>query len=143
MASFHRILIFLALLAASAAAWDIGYSYNGNASLATLTYPSGLAVSYTPNALGQPTQAGSYATSVSYFPNGAIKQFTYGNGIVHTLTQNTRGLPVRSTDCTLSGTCAAANRRLDLQYAFDGHGNVTAINSWGQSKNSAVNLDFF
>ena len=42
---------------------------------------NGLAVSYAPNALGQPTQAGSYATGVQYFPNGAIKQFTYGNGI--------------------------------------------------------------
>ncbi len=82
---------------------------------------------YSPNALGQPTQAGTYATSVSYHPNGAIKQFTYGNGIVHTLAQNARGLPQRSTDCTTTGSCTLANRRLDLQYAYDGNGNVTAI----------------
>ncbi len=60
-------------------------------------------------------------------PQRRIKQFNYGNGVVHTLTQNTRGLPLRSTDCTLSGTCASANRRLDLQYAYDGVGNVTTI----------------
>ncbi len=84
-------------------------------------------MSYSPNALGQPTQAGTYATGVTYFPNGAIKQFNYGNGVVHTLTQNTRGMPLRSTDCTISGTCASANRRLDLQYAYDGVGNVTTI----------------
>ncbi len=112
----RRLLTSESVKRGAAAAWAIGYSYNGNASLATLTYPSGLAVSYTPNALGQPTQAGTYATGVTYFPNGAIKQFNYGNGVVHTLTQNTRGLPLRSTDCTLSGTCASANRRLDLQY---------------------------
>ena len=109
------------------AAWAIGYGYNANAHRASLVYPSGLTVDYQPNALGQPTRAGSYATGVSYFPNGAIKQFTYGNGVVHTLAQNARGLPARSTDCTLAGTCASANRRLDLQYAYDGHGNVTAI----------------
>jgi len=90
-------------------------------------YPSGLTVQHAPNALGQPTQAGTFATGVSYFPNGALKSFTYGNGIVHTATQNARGLPARSTDCTSTGTCAAANRRLDLQYGYDQHGNVTAI----------------
>ncbi|KAA9132078.1 RHS repeat-associated core domain-containing protein [Marinihelvus fidelis] len=110
------------------AAWTIGYAYNANGHLATLTYPSTLAVSYAPDALGQPTQAGSYATSVTHHPNGAVKQFTYGNSMVHTLAQNARGLPSRITDCAISGTCAAANRRLDLQYVYDGSGNVTAIN---------------
>ncbi|GGK11723.1 hypothetical protein GCM10011394_21210 [Luteimonas terricola] len=111
----------------SDAAWAIGYGYNANGVLSSLVYPSSLTVNYAPNALGQPTQAGSYATGVSYFPNGAIKQFTYGNGVVHTLSQNARGLPARSTDCTLAGTCASANRRLDLQYAYDEHGNVSDI----------------
>src|SRR5690606_2879268 len=98
----------------TAAAWAVGYGYNANGFLSSLVYPSGLTVNHAPNALGQPTQAGSYATGVSYFPNGAIKQFTYGNGVVHTLAQNARGLPARSTDCTLAGACASANRRLDL-----------------------------
>ncbi|GGK11742.1 RHS repeat domain-containing protein [Luteimonas terricola] len=111
----------------TAAAWAVGYGYNANGFLSSLVYPSGLTVNHAPNALGQPTQAGSYATGVSYFPNGAIKQFTYGNGVVHTLSQNARGLPARSTDCTLAGTCASANRRLDLQYAYDEHGNVSDI----------------
>ncbi|HRP71437.1 MAG TPA: RHS repeat-associated core domain-containing protein [Luteimonas sp.] len=112
----------------AAVAWAVGYGYNGNGHLASLVYPtSGPTVNYAPNALGQPTQAGAFASGVSYFPNGAIKQFTYGNGIVHTLTQNARGLPARSTDCTTTGACAAANRRLDLQYAYDPHGNVSGI----------------
>src|SRR5690606_13476840 len=58
---------------------------------------------------------------------GAVRQFTYGNGIVHTMTQNARQLPGRSTDCTLAGTCAVANRRLDLAYAYDENGNVAGI----------------
>ena len=114
----------------SAAAWALGYGYNANGHLASQTYPSGLAVSYAPNALGQPTQAGSYATGVSWFPNGALKAFTYGNGVVHTATQNARGLPLRTTDCAATGTCSAANRRLDLQYAYDANGNVSQITDY-------------
>ena len=33
-------------------------------------------VDYAPNALGQPTKAGTWAQDVSYHPNGAVKQFT-------------------------------------------------------------------
>jgi YD repeat-containing protein len=71
--------------------------------------------------LGQPTQAGIYATGASYFPNGALKQFTYGNGIVHTLTQNARGLPERSRDAF--GGVAYHDDTMD----YDLHGNVAAI----------------
>ncbi len=88
---------------------------------ASLTYPGGLSVSYTPNALGQPTQAGTFVTNVSYWPNGAIKQFTYGNGIVHTLTRNARGLPEASKDAY--GT---TNFLYDA-YDYDQAGNVAAI----------------
>ena len=64
----------------------------------SLTYPDGLVVATTPNALGQPSQAGSYASSIAYFANGGMSGFTYGNGIVHSLTQNLRELPLRSLD---------------------------------------------
>ena len=123
----RRLLVGESVKRGSAAAWALGYGYNANGHLASQTYPSGLAVSYAPNALGQPTQAGSYATGVSWFPNGALKAFTYGNGMVHTATQNARGLPLRTTDCAATGTCSAANRRLDLQYAYDANGNVSQI----------------
>jgi hypothetical protein len=78
-------------------------------------------VDYAPNALGQPTQVGSYATNVSYAPNGAIAGFSYGNGIVHSLEQNTRGLPDRSQD--VDGTTPIH----DDSYTYDGNGNVAAI----------------
>jgi RHS repeat-associated protein len=110
--------------------WGIGHGYDGNGNETNQVYPTGLIVSFAPNALGQATQAGSYATSASYYPNGALKQFTYGNGIVHTMTQNARQLPSRSTDCTLAGTCAVANRRLDLGYAYDENANVSAVTDY-------------
>jgi YD repeat-containing protein len=98
--------------------WSLGYGYDANGSLANTTYPSGLAVNYMPNALGQPTQAGGYATGVSYYPNGGMKQFTYGNGIVHTMTQNARQLPAQVTD---------SNNALSNGYSYDANGNVSQI----------------
>jgi len=98
--------------------WAIGYGYNANGHLSSLVHPSNLTVDYAPNALGQPTQAGPYASNVQYHPNGAMKQFSYGNGLVHTMSQNARQLPARSTD---SGGV------LDLAYAYDANGNVASI----------------
>jgi len=101
-------------------AMAFGYGYDQNGNLATNTYPSGTAVSYNPNARGQASQSGSYATGVAYHPNGAISGFTYGNGIVHSMTQNAGRLPARSTD-------TGGSNPLDMQFAYDGNGNVTQI----------------
>jgi RHS repeat-associated protein len=98
--------------------WGLGYGYNRNGHLATHSYPTGLTVDYAPNALGQATKAGTFASSASYFPNGALKQFTYGNGIVHTLQQNARQLPKRVTS---SGGVS------DLDYVYDVNGNPAII----------------
>ena len=107
--------------------WAIGYGYDQNGSLAAQTYPTGLALNYAPNALGQATQVatvpgstttGTYASGVSYYPNGAIKQFTYGNGIVHTMTQNARQLPAESVD--------GANI-VNYSYRYDANANVDHI----------------
>ncbi|UOV04600.1 hypothetical protein MUU75_16070 [Pseudoxanthomonas mexicana] len=104
--------------------WGLGYTYNAHGHLSAQSYPDGQSVSYAPNALGQPTQAGTYVTGVSYYPNGAIKQFTYGNGIVHTMTQNARQLPARSTDAI------GSSKPLDLGYAYDANGNVGSITDY-------------
>ncbi len=113
------------------------YAYSGNAHLARITYPSSLGVDYQPNALGQATQASSYAVDVAYYPNGAIERFTYGNGLVHTLTQNARGLPERSRSA-LGATVA-----LDDTYDFDENGNVAAISDAlpGQRGNRDMDYD--
>lgn len=97
---------------------SLGYAYNANGALSGLTYPSGRFVDYAPNALGQPTKAGGYASGVTYYANGGMKQFTYGNGIVHTMAQNQRQLPTRVVDS------AGA---LDTTYEYDANGNVARI----------------
>jgi len=96
---------------------SLGYGYDANGSLSTLQYPNGLSVPFSPNALGQPSQAGSYATQVSYFPNGGLKSFTYGNGVTHVLQQNLRQTPARSTDAGV----------IDQTFSYDANGNTTAI----------------
>jgi RHS repeat-associated protein len=98
--------------------WPVEYDYNGKGHLSGQSYPNGLYIDYDVNALGQPKQAGPFATGVQYYPNGAIKQFTYGNGIVHSMTQNTRQLPARSTD---SGGV------LNHEYIYDANGNTQYI----------------
>ncbi|UNK49278.1 RHS repeat protein [Lysobacter sp. S4-A87] len=97
--------------------WSMGYGYDANGSLALLTYPELFSVDYAPDALGQPTRAGTYATNVRYYPNGAVKQFTYGNGVVHLMTQNDRQLPGQVTDGAV----------LNNVYSYDKNGNVAQI----------------
>jgi RHS repeat-associated protein len=98
--------------------WGLGYAYDGLGNLTTHTYPSGLTVDYAPNALGQATKAGTFASGAQYYPNGALKQFTYGNGIVHTMQQNQRQLPFKSI---------ASGGVLHHQYGYDANGNVDHI----------------
>jgi len=102
-----------------------------------LFYPDGLVINTTANALGQPNQAGTYATGVSYFPNGGMSGFTYHNGIVHTLTQNTRELPLRSLDQAPGGAV------LDDTYTYDKNGNVTEIDdgTTGNPNNRTMTYD--
>ena len=98
--------------------WGLGYGYDTFANLYNVNYADGLSIIYAPNAIGQPTQAGTYATGITYHRNGALKQLTYGNGIDHTMSQNARQLPARNTDS--AGV-------LDLGYAYDEHANVASI----------------
>ncbi|TVP09294.1 hypothetical protein AYI87_20135 [Shewanella sp. KCT] len=69
----------------------LDWEYNILGAISSLKYPSGTVVEFAPNALGQATKAGGYATGVSYYPNGQIKQFTYGNGIVRNVGLDTTG----------------------------------------------------
>lgn len=101
--------------------WPVDYVYNGSGHLASLNW-HGLSVNYAPNALGQPTQAGSYATGVTYHPNGSIKTLVYGNGISHRTDQNVRQLPERIVDFRGSSL-----KYLDDYYDYDQNGNVLAI----------------
>ncbi len=97
------------------------YGYDSLGNQSTLTYPSGRQISYAPNALGQPTKAGEFATGASYHANGTLTNFTYGNGLKYNLTLNNRQLPEQLK--TLRGSTALSH----LQYAYDANGNTSSI----------------
>jgi hypothetical protein len=129
--------------------WD----YNNLGALSSLKYPSGAVVDFAPNALGQSTKAGSYATGVSYHPNGQIKQFTYGNGIVHNVALDTTGRIDAITDAkgssvknsldpsydyndNLAGLIDRVDRNNDIDnLVYDGTGRlVSADGKWGTGR---------
>ena len=110
-----------ALLVGTQNAWALGYGYDANGSLSTITYPDGTTVAYAPDALGRPTQAGSYANGVTYFPNGEVSAFTYGNGSLYAAQQNGRQL--LSNFSYAQGTAL----KISEDYAYDQNANITAI----------------
>lgn len=116
--------------------WPVDYVYNANGHISAQKW-HGLNITYVPNAIGQPTQAGTYASSVTYHPNGAIKSFTYGNNIKHTSLQNDRGLPDRSQDVY------GSTKFLDDGYDYDQNGNVAAISDGtaGSAGNRTMTYD--
>ncbi len=117
----RRLLTGESLTQSDARIWPISYAYNASGALSEQRYPSGRVIDYAPNALGQPTRAGAFATDVRYFPNGAMAGYRYGNGVAHSLSQNARGLLERSRHAGGSGAV------LDDGYDYDGNGNVLAI----------------
>ncbi|MBZ3477098.1 RHS repeat protein [Xanthomonas perforans] len=129
----RRLLVGESQGQADGETWAINSIYNANGDLAMHRYPTGMTVDYAPNALGQATQAGGYATGASYYPNGALRQFTYGNGIVHSMVQNARQLPDTSEDA-FGGTAVLSDG-----YDYDANGNVAAITDGASGRNQRGN----
>jgi len=102
-------------------AWGIGYAHDAYGSLSLIHYPDGENVSYAPDALGRPTQAGSDATGISYFPNGQVAQFTYANGTGYVAAQNARQM--------LSNFSYGAGSTVQLSedLSYDANGNITTV----------------
>lgn len=98
--------------------WGLGYSYDANASRSGIQYPSGMFIALDPNALGQPSRVGSYVSGAEYHSNGSPRRFAYGNGVQFVQELNVRNLPSRIT---------ASPSVVDLTYAYDASGNVSAI----------------
>ncbi|TPG08491.1 hypothetical protein EAH88_09545, partial [Rhodanobacter glycinis] len=102
-------------------AWGLGYAHDAYGSLSLVHYPDGENVSYAPDALGRPTQAGSYATGIGYFPNGQVSQFAYGNGTAYAAEQNARQMLSNFS----YGPGSTAQLSEDLSY--DANGNITTV----------------
>ncbi|MBA3676737.1 MAG: EndoU domain-containing protein [Sphingosinicella sp.] len=117
--------------AIQAQAYQVGYAYDKNGALTSITYPSGHVVTYDRANDGRVTQVRSQvigggastnlATSIAYSPFGPLKGLTYGNGLAlaRSYDQN-----YWLTGITLTGASAPL---LDLAFGRDGNGNVTGV----------------
>lgn len=101
--------------------WTLGYGYDGNGNLASVQYPDNTTVAYAPNALGQPTAAGAYASGATYYPNGDLEAATLGNGTLYATIPNDRKLLANFSYET------AGARVLSEDMGYDAVGNILAI----------------
>lgn len=105
---------------------SFSYQYDSLGHQTSITYPDQETLGFDPNALGQPTRVGSYATNLSWHPGGALSQATFGNGLLHTRQLNTRQLPMRLR------YARGTQSLVELAYNFDANGNVGTIDDVAQ-----------
>jgi YD repeat-containing protein len=92
------------------------YTWNGIDGLQSIIYPESRGtVTYAPNALGRPTQAAPFASSVSHFSSGNLSSVTFGNSIVQAYGEDGAQRP------------NAVGGPVQYGYTYDGMGNVTQI----------------
>jgi hypothetical protein len=101
----------------------------------SITYPSGMVVSYLPDALGRSTAVSPYITEVEHYPSGMLRTLEYSNGYTTTFTQTNRlWLNVIQT----TGTDTIVN----LDYGYDDAGNIKSIaNSVDSSLSKTMSYD--
>jgi YD repeat-containing protein len=101
--------------------YNTTYSYDTLDNLASMTYPTGRTVDYSPNAFGWATQALPFLTSVEYHPSGQLSNITYANG--------------QQSNFTLSDRLwidqIQTNSIFTHDYLYDAKGNVSQITATG------------
>ena len=134
------------------------YTYNLDGSLATLTYPSGRVVTFTPSGAGRELSAVdlgngiTYASGALYTPFGALSGVQYGSNLISTLYYNTRLQPCRisvQTSGTQPSQCSDSlntGNLLDLSYDYNmsvaNNGNVKQItNNRNANRTQAFTYD--
>jgi YD repeat-containing protein len=99
------------------------YAYDSNDAMQSVTYSTGLALAYNPDAFGRPTQATPFATGINFFPNGQLQGMQYANGTTIAASQNARLWPGGSNVVGPTG-----NSLLGLSYVYENNGNISSIN---------------
>lgn len=97
----------------------VRYGYNSLGHLNSIRYPSGRTIAYGADALGRPTKASPYLTSVSYWASGPKKKLQFSNGRITETELNSRRW-ISSLVTTGRGT----GGDVDLDFSYDGMGNV-------------------
>ncbi|VAW35022.1 hypothetical protein MNBD_GAMMA01-2006 [hydrothermal vent metagenome] len=118
---------------------SLNYSYDSNNRLQTITYPSGVQITYQYNNLNQITQVSSLingqsttlADAIGYLPMGPMNAMTLGNGLNYQTTyDNGYRLNNYQYGSTLSGG-----------YSYDNNHNITNISRETASNDAAYLYD--
>jgi RHS repeat-associated protein len=129
----------------------VSYEYNLDGSLKVLHYPSGAAVTYTPDSAGRVLSAVdvgnsiNYVTSATYGPDGALTGFVSGNtvafaGITNAFSYNNRLQPVSMSASSPSQTVFSIG--YDFHVGNGDNGNVFAIsNNRDSTRNQTFTYD--
>ena len=102
--------------------FTISYGYDTLDHQTRITYPNGLEVNYSPDALGRPTQVSGFADHISYHANGQLARAELSNGQIYEVKLNQRQFPEQLGLMTNTGILNQGFR-----YQYDGAGNVTLI----------------
>src|SRR5436305_1568905 len=133
---------------------NMSYTYNLDGSVATMTYPSGAVITYTPDSAGRilsavdttnSNQPMNYVTGATYNAPGALTGSTYGQtasftGILNTFSFNSRLQPVNLWSSSPVRTLM--NLIYDFHAGNGNNGNVYAItNNRDTNRSQAFTYD--
>lgn len=106
------------------------YSYDKANHVVQITYPDSYVLSMTYDGVNRLKTVGGFAT-MGYTVDDKISKTTYGDGEITTYTYDSRDRPTRIYDYyyTTVHNKQVLNKVLDLNYTYDGTGNVFTINT--------------
>lgn len=112
------------------------HNYNIQGYEASLVYPDGHQVAYSPNALGQAQQVGTYASNLVWHANGQLAAASFANGVALSRELNARRALSR-THYNRSGTPL-----VDLRVDYDLNGNIDVIDDQAQAGLNDQNFSY-
>ncbi|HWX55736.1 MAG TPA: RHS repeat-associated core domain-containing protein [Verrucomicrobiae bacterium] len=134
---------------------NLSYTYNLDSSVATVKYPSGAVITYTPDSAGRMLSAAdlgnniNYATGATYGPDGALTGFLSGhtgsfNGITNSFSFNKRLQPINMSAVSPTATVFSINYDFHVGNGTSGtdNGNVWGItNNRDNTRNQTFTYD--
>jgi RHS repeat-associated protein len=106
--------------------YQLLYAYDGLGKVLSIKYPDAYLLSMTYDGLARLKTVSSFAT-LHYTVNGKVSKILYGNGEVTTYSYDKNDRPRQILDTYHS------TKEMDLNYSYDGTGNVLTINGNSES----------
>jgi RHS repeat-associated protein len=111
------------------------YAYDQAGNVVQITYPDGYVLSMGYDGVGRLNSIGRFA-NITYTLDGQISKIAYGNGEMQTYTYDRRDRPTQIL--VMYGT----TKELDLNYTYDGTGNMLTENSQSYGYDALNRLNY-